>query len=446
MLAVLRSVWRWGAAFFESQQTPSEPVASFQQRLSTNQLEPDNSKEVGLALNLVVDALARGHGTLAGRIARKAFILVENMFTLDGPALAWNLLVIIHDTVVARQTLLFEMLLAHVISLARCRMPKTHPLLAILTTLQRIALQPDSEFCHPRSLSTAFPSRFSRSMSPQKKTLMAIGTDIPSNALSALLERAWILNAEILFNQLDTRLFQLYCCIDWDSSSMILPATMIEVANKWFSRIEAQDRFSVATATRPMSIVRPLTEVEEDMTHQRLSTVQISTLSLREYETLWASNITALRRDWDAHLHEQVDISGDTAILLRVLAGLTTANVIEDSLSSFGSSNTATSDTPQISRLYAAHLACVIRASQDLRRVRNNNGSTRPVDAIKRMRAIVALCEYAYGETDPRVVQEMRSLQEALIAVGDHIEADRVGDDVSYRLEQYIQHIPPDAM
>jgi hypothetical protein len=62
------------------------------------------------------------------------------------------------------------------------------------------------------------------------------------------------------------------------------------------------------------------------------------------------------------------------------------------------------------------------------------------------MRSIVALSEYAYGEAGPRVVQEMRSLQEALIADGDHNEADRVGTDVCYRLEQYIRHIPPDEM
>lgn len=421
-------------------------MASFQQRPSTNLLEPDKTKEASLALNLVVDALARGHGTLAGRIARKAFILVEKMFTLDGPALAWNLLVIIYETVVARQTLLFEMLLAHVISLARCRMPKTHPLLKILSALQRFALQPDSGICHPGGLSVAPPSSLSTSISHHKETMTVIDPEIPSNSLSALLERSWILNAEILFNQLDTRFFHLYCCIDWDSSSMILPAPMVDAATKWFGRIEAQDRFRMTTATRTKHSVRPFTQVEEDMMHQRLSTVQIGTLSLREYETLWATSIAGLRRDWDAYLHEQADISGDTGILIRALAGLTTANVLEDSFTSFGSSNSVTRDAPQISRLRARHLACVIRASHDLRRVRKSDGSTSPLNSISQMKAIVALCAYAYGETDPRVVQEMRSLQEALIADGDHSEADRIGDDVSHRLEQYIRHIPPNAM
>ena len=446
VLVVLRSVWQWGAAFFESLPTAGGPVASFHHRPSAKQLEIEKTKEVGLVLKLAVDALARGQGILAGRIARKAFILVEKMFTLDGPALAWNLLVIMYDAVNAHQTRLLEMLLAHLLSLARCRMPKGHPLLAVLSTLQKIALQPDSGVCRFRSLSTASPSSPSTSMSSPKETPSAIDTVVPPNELSTLLERAWITNAELLFAQLDTRFFQVYCDIDWDSSSMILPTAMVDRAHQWFSRIEAKDRFSKATATRTTSIALPSTDGEENVTLRRLSTVQISTLSLREYETLWASCVAVLRRDWDTYLHEQVAISGDTAVLIRALCGLLTANVLEDSLTTSGSSKTATYDSPEILRVHASHLACVIRASLDLRHLRNKTGGMRPVDSIKRMEAVVALFEHAYGETDPRVLQEMRSIEEALITKGDHNEADRVGDDVSNRLEQYIRHIPPDAM
>ena len=446
MLTVLSSVGQWSAAFFESLQMPAGSGASFQHRPSVEQLELEKTKEVGLVLKLAVEALTRGRGTLAGRMARKAFILIETMFDLDGPALAWNLLVIMYDTVIAQQLRLFEMLLAHLLSLARCRMPKTHPLLAMLSTLQKIAIHPGSGVSRHSSPSTESTSSSSTCLSPQQMTLTAIDPKIPSNALESLLERAWTLNAEMIFNHLDIRFFQVYCSVDWDSSSMILPTKMVEAASKWFSRIEAQYKYSAATASSTRGNRQPLTDVDGDMMLQHLLTADIRTLSLREYEILWASSIAALRRHWDACLHEKAGFRADTGTLIRALAGLSTANVIQDSFITFGTLTTAANDTPGIPRLHARHLACVIRATEDLRRIRTSDGSTRLADSIKRRRAIVALCEYAYGETDPRVVQEMLSLQDALIANNNHSEAKRVGDDVSCRLEQYIRHIPPNAM
>lgn len=445
-LTVLSSVRQWSTAFFESLQMPAGSVTLFQHRPSAEQLELEKTKEVGLVLKLAAEALTRGRGRLAGRMARKAFILIETMFDLDGPALAWNLLVILYDTVIAQQVRLFEMLLAHLLSLACCRMPKSHPLLAMLSTLQKIALQPGSWVRHHSSPSTESILSSSTCSSPQQMTTTAIDPKIHSNTLGSLLQRAWTLNAELIFNHLDIRLFQVYTSVDWDSSSMTLPVTMVEAASKWFSRMEAQDNSRATTAPPTRGTHRPMTDVDGDMMLQHFLTIDIRTLSLREYEILWASSIAALRRHWDACLQEEANFRTDTGILIRALAGLSTATIIQDSLTTVGTLTTAANDTPRIPRLHARHLAFVLEATEDLRRIRASTGSTRLANSIQRRRVIVALCEYAYGETDPRVVQQMLSLQDALIAGNDHSEAERVGDEVSCRLEQYIRHIPSDAM
>jgi hypothetical protein len=147
-------------AFFESQQ-----------QFPIGQLRPPETKELSFAFKLVIDLLDRGHGDLAGRMARKAFLLVEDMLTLEGPALVWNLLEMMHYMVTLRHAQLFHILLAHLIALADGQMTETHPLPAMLRGLRELV-----------------------------GTMTTVDPWPLSSALSFLLERAWILNAEILFN------------------------------------------------------------------------------------------------------------------------------------------------------------------------------------------------------------------------------------------------------
>ena len=79
-LSFLTNVRDWNAAFFE-------PALSGDGFSTIDLASPERAKETSCTPRLVSDLLTRGHGLLAGRLARKAFLLVEDILSLDGPAL-----------------------------------------------------------------------------------------------------------------------------------------------------------------------------------------------------------------------------------------------------------------------------------------------------------------------------------------------------------------------
>jgi hypothetical protein len=386
-LMFLTSVWKLSMAFFESQQ-----------QFPTGQLRPSDTKELSFAFKLVIDLLDRGHGDLAGRMARKAFLLVEDMLTLEGPALVWNLLEMMHYMVTLRHAQLFHTLLAHLIALADGQMTETHPLSAMLRGLRELV-----------------------------GTMTTVDPWPLSNALPFLLERAWILNAEILFNHFDPRLFQLYCCIHWDSCSINPPAAIM------FSQIEKQQMSSAATIAHQAEEFLASTPIEEDRTIQCLFTPRMDASPPRDYKMLRASSTAALRECGNSVLSKGPSFEGDTTMLLRVLAGLVTAKVLEGS------------PTAVESRLHAGYTACTIRTLVDLNKEHSGNKIEDILDSVERIRAIVALRGYAGSETDPQVVREMWLLQDALVAAGEYEEAQEVERDAYRRMKKYIQHIPIDS-
>jgi hypothetical protein len=397
-LMFLTSVWTWSMSFFESVQSRDGFLALQQQQLSTGQLLPSNTKEISFAFKLVIDLLDRGHGDLAGRMARKAFLLVEDMLTLEGPTLVWNLLEMMHYMVTLRHAQLFRMLLAHLIALADGQMAETHPLPTMLHGLRGLV-----------------------------ETMTTVDPRLLSSALPFLIERAWILNAEILFDHFDSRLFQLYCRIHWDSCSINPPAAIL------FNQIEKQQMLSAATMAHHAEGFLASTPVEEDRMIQSLLAPRMDASPPRDYKMLRASSIAALRECGDSILSKGPSFDGDTTMLLRMLAGLTTAKVLEGS------------PIAVESRLHAGHVACTIRTLVDLNTEHSGKRIEQILDSVERIRTIVALRGYADGETDPQVVREMWQLQDALVAAGEYGQAQEVERDAYRRMEKYIQHIPIDS-
>ena len=391
-LMFLTSVWTWSMAFFESVQSREGFLAS---QPPTGQLRRSNIKEISFAFKLVIDLLDRGHGDLAGRMARKAFLLVEDMLTLEGPALVWNLLEMMHYMVTLRHAQLFHILLAHLIALADGQMVEKHPLPAMLRGLRGLV-----------------------------ETMTTVDPGLLSSTLPFLLERAWTLNAEILFHNFDPRLFQLYCHIHWDSCSINPPAAIV------FSQIEKQQMLSVAMVAHHAEGFLASTPVEEDRMVQCLLAPRMDASPPRDYKMLRASSIAALRERGDSILSKGPSFDGDSNMLLRMLAGLATAKVLEGSPAAVES------------RLHAGHVACTIRTLVDLNAEHSGNKIEQLLDSIERIRAIVALREYSDGETDPRVVREMWLLQDALVAAGKYGEAHEVERDAYRRMEKYIENIP----
>ncbi|KAJ4367187.1 hypothetical protein N0V83_007717 [Neocucurbitaria cava] len=394
-LMFFTSVQTWSVAFFESIQRSNDLSVAEQQRLSKS--DEHSAKEPGFAFKLVIDLLDRGRGLLAGRVARKAFLLIEDMLSLEGPGLVWNLLEIMHYMVSRRHMQLFDMLLAHMIALADGRVGKAHPLPSILRGLQN--------FIGTRTSSD---------------------TLLISDDVSSLIQRAWILNAEILFKNFDTRLFQFYCRILWDSCSIGPPAAVV------YEQLELQQVSSAATISRHVRLAIMSTSSGEDRMLQRLLTPRTDAFPLQDYKMLRTSSIAALRELGDSLLSTGLNTVRDTSMLLPMLAGLATAKILEGT------------EDPSVykTRILASNVACAMRSLIDFDMKHNGKSAVANLGTVEQIRAIVALREYAECETHPQVVQELWQLQDALVAAGNLEAAQEVGQDAYRRVENYIQDIP----
>jgi hypothetical protein len=378
---------------------------------------------------------------MAGRMARKAFLLVEDMLTLEGPALVWNVLEMMHYMVKLRHARLFHILLAHLIALADHKFAKTHPLRAILRGLRGLVASLTSTLSNPNSpplppspLLTSLPSS-----SPRDDDVGLLARTLPS-----LLERAWSLNAEILFDHFDPRLLEFYCGIVWESCSIGPPAAIVGTTKHWFGQIEAQQLPSAPNVIN--HLVEELlvsTFIEEEKMNLRLLAPRVSSSPLQNYEVLRTTSITALRERWDAILSNGSRFNGDTRVLLRMLAGLGAAKLFDKSPVVIERSHTANCVTPKVPRLDAGNVACLVRALVDLDTEQKGGKTGLSLGIIESNRAIVALRAYAEGETYPQVVLDMWLLQDALVAAGEDEEAQETERDAYRRMERYIRDIPP---
>ncbi|KAF2641857.1 hypothetical protein P280DRAFT_479121 [Massarina eburnea CBS 473.64] len=400
-LSIFNNVQKWSISFFESLALqvplPSHPW-------------PEKIIKISYTFKLVTDLLCRGRGDLAGRMARKAFLLVEDLLKLEGPALVWNLLELMHYILTLQHGQLFQLLLTHVTALTSEWKPKNHPLQAVLRGLL---------------------------------SLTRILTISDARSLPHLLEKVWVLNAEILFDRFDPRFFQLYFGIHWDSCSLRPPATIVSAANKWFSHIKAKHICTADVESDKSEVHLEDILAQEDRMLRSLLAPCIEKLPPRNYKILCTSNITALRDYGDAIAGKGCNFKGDTAPLLRILACLVKVKVI-DERAALAESDTD-NEAMRMPRVHAGNVACAIRTSMDLRPQDGSDASMPLSKVVEQNRSIVALREYAHGETDPRVLRDMWRLEEALVAAGKRGDALRVKNMALYRLSQYIQDIPMDS-
>lgn len=401
-LMLSTSVQTWAASFFEHN-TSVIPTRQQPQWPPTAQAWwTAKAGETGFTFRLVIDLLNRGHGALAGRMARKAFILLEDVLTLEGPALVWNLLDIMHNMLALGQTQLFAMLVRHLVALADGQMMgKTHPLVVILDSLGQLSS----------------------------------GASLYSGLLF-LLEKAWILNAGILFEKFNPRLIMMYSRMDWESCSIAPPLALFGTTDTWIPQIKAEPIVSNTQLDMNNTGGEEI-DVGQNNLLQTLLSARTDTSPPQNYEILRSTNMTAIQERSESLLHpinKTMTFTGNTASLLGMLAGLVTDQVLEGA----GVTKTTMTTAP-VPRIHAGNVACVIRTLLDLSEAEGKNS---PADVIERTRAIIALREYAHGETDPQVVRELFSLVDALVAAGECEEAERVEGEVRRRVERYIEEIP----
>lgn len=436
MLMLLTSVRICSVAFFESVRPRDDFLASHQQW-------PEQIDESSFTFKLVMDLLDRGYGKLAGRLARKAFLLAEDMLTLKGPVLVWNLLEMMHYMVTLRHAQLFHMLLAHVSALTDGRMPKSHPISAMLRGLRGLVA---SLAGVPSTPGSSTPPSLPSPSAGGDPTATPARPWLPSPSLSSLIEQAWTLNAEILFDHFDPRLLLLYCEIHWHSCSIAPPAAMISTANQWLSHIAAQQVSHTGAEARRAHDLCIGTLVDEDGVHQHPFTLETDSSLPHDYETLYASSVAALWEHGSPILSGKSGFTGDATIQLRILASLVMAQTLEEWSTVGTPPGTARGMATRMSRNDASIIACAIRALIDVETGHGGDGLRGPLDVVQRIRSIVALREYARTETDPQVVQEMWLLEDALVAAGNFEEAHKVGQTAFRRLERYVQDIPIDSV
>lgn len=389
-LMFLTSVRTWSGAFFDFVRLGAGNEADQKRQPPEVQPRSVEAKEISFAFMLVIELLDRGHGELAGRMARKAFLLVEGLLTFEGPALVWNLLELMHNMVKLRHAQLFHMLLSHLDSLVIHKMPETHPLSKMLRTLRRLVADPTNTAPNTSSLSDSL-------------------------ALPLLLEQAWIFNAKMLFDHFDPDLIQLYWRIFWDSCSISLPSPIVGVAVQRLNKTEPRQKISAAAKAY-------LSE---------------GALTSNSVELLHASSITTLRDHGKFILSD--DVGGDTTRRLGILAGLLMAKILEEGPPVMDCPDTVGDDKGEIikvPRIHAITIACEIRVLMDFS---TDSGIS---DTVDRIRTVLALREYAQGEVDPQVVREMWLLEDALITAGEYKQANEVKQEVLRRLYAYVQTIP----
>lgn len=416
VLLFMTSVRNWSTAYFEDVQVrlDLEDDIAIQNSFMTLPA-PDGVKQSSIAFNLVVELLNRGQGALAGRVARKAFLLIEDTLLLESPALVWNLLEIMYHMIVLGHVKLYQLLLAHLTALVGRRMSMSHPLAHILRALRGVVA----------TIPEPLPELIGKSPDSDNSGTFDAGCFFPE-----ILERAWNLNAEMVFDHFHPRLFELYFRIHWDSCHLKPPPAVIGALKRYYIAEEPMAEYPYATKlptiSRPVeaAIIQRLRGDKHPFSEEAYGTICTA---------LWSRIETLLQTEDYSNVH--------TATLLRILAGLVKAKFLQEQPEIFKLPDFKTCNASTASRVHASNVACAMRTLVDLE---DHDPEGEPLDTVELSRAIVALREYSDGETHPQVIQEMWSLEDALRNAGEDLQAQAVRGQAMHRLEAYIQDIPID--
>ncbi|KFY32066.1 hypothetical protein V493_00546 [Pseudogymnoascus sp. VKM F-4281 (FW-2241)] len=401
---LLTSIRTWSSSFFEavgqSHNSPAEGSTQLSLLLPyTEHTEPYDAEQTSFSFKLIAELLGRDQGLLAGRLARKAFLQVEEILMLEGPVFIWNLLEILHSIVESKQSQLFEMILIHLLRLARSHYSDQHSIVRMLHSLW--------------SLYKTYPGGVMQK-------------------LLEVLEQAWLLNAEIVLSNLNERFLLLYYRLIWDSALIKLARHKLRDTDSWFSRVISKV---------------PVGAMEDGAGHIYASVEATPDTSSRlpaDYEIIRIESIDAIyeRSRWD-YL--------EPSSRFRVLSALIKSRILDDregiqnKLSSEGTDeidngrrNAVVNVQGKVPRLHARILAYVMKV---LLEIDIDNEVNHGV-IIKRLNNTIALREYGQGVADPQVICEMWQLQQLLVQEDRFQEAAQIGQDAQRRLGQYLRDIP----
>ena len=374
-------VWRQGPIY--------HPISG---RPATLQYDPERAS---YAFRLVAKLLRDGQGVLAGRLARKAFVQIEDMIFIEGPSFIWNLLDIMHAILVMGQGKLFHMLLVHLVGLANTHHAcKNHPAALILGSLMQLARHWGAE------------------------------TGAGSLSLRDIVERGWLLNAGIVLDNFDARLLLLYHRLMWDLTPSALPEGKLSAVDQWFPLLD--DKIPVVAAALQDanpgmvdSAVEPAGQAKSDTYNEP-----------PEYERIRNSTAAALRARYIAD-----GVSPNMKV--RIIQGLIKSRIAE------GRDGTTIGKTKVRASSHASRLFARILAFSTKVLVEVDVDMGGDIDgAIERLRGVVALREYGQDARNPIVIHDLALLEALLLKNGFEEEANDVRQEALRRLESYVEDIP----
>jgi hypothetical protein len=386
-LAFLTSIRTWSSLFFESRELtlPADPAEnSLVGPYRPKGLGVYDPEKLSYTFRVVAGLLTRGHGVLAGRLARKAFLQVEGILDIEGPLYIWNVLEILFNMISLGHVQLFEMLIGHLISLARTHYAESHPVVEMSRSLQRLVIA------------------WRREAVPFQTTA---------------LEQAWALNANILLNSFDTSLVMLYHRLVWDSTLVNLSIEKQWVVFRGLSELHAM------LPTEDV-YVDMATDIYQDLIKYESAD---GTRAPKNYAFIKADTFTTIRE------LSTMDFT-DVGIKIKILDTLlTTKAFIQGSSPSSTVHGDARNDVPLVDARLLAHLIKTL-VSLDLEADRHV--------AIERMNNVIALREYGQSTFDPQIMHELWQLEDLLLNEGRLQEAIAVQQDVYKRLDEYLDDIP----
>ncbi|OBT66613.1 hypothetical protein VE03_03947 [Pseudogymnoascus sp. 23342-1-I1] len=404
---LLTSIRTWSYSFFEAVGQSHNTLAEGSTQMSlllpyTEHTEPYDAEQTSFSFKLIAELLGRDQGLLAGRLARKAFLQVEEILMLEGPVFIWNLLEILHSIVQSKQAQLFEMILIHLLRLARSHYSDQHSIVRMLNSLW--------------NLYKTYP-------------------DGAMQEILEVLEQGWLLNAEIVLSNLNERFLLLYYRLIWDSVLIKLARNKLRETDSWFSRVISK---------------APVGAMEDSAAHIYASVEATPGTSgglPADYEIIRTESIDAIheRSRWD-YL--------EPSSRFRVLSALIKSRILDNRdreglQNKLRSGGTDEIDNDRrdaggvnvqckVPRLHARILAYVMKVLMEID-IDNevNNGVI-----IERLNNTIALREYGQGVADPQVICEMWRLQQLLVQEDRFQEAAQIGQDAQRRLDQYLRDIP----
>lgn len=425
VLALISHVRTWNSSFYEHHKDhlspPSAPPAW---------LTAQNARNLVITFELVSDLLNKGHGDLAGRMARKAFLLAESILETDPPALLWNLLGLMHRMLTSSHLRLLWMLLTHMTCLVQEKYASSHPLSLTLRHLRGSIGSVINESSSLPVSSGETPSPSSSANSP--------GTT-PDCHVLGIVEKVWLLNSEMLFDHLDIGLSQVYEHIKIDLCPFTPPAVSPDIVKRWAIQLKE---------SRPLDATSPSQDTPAPCFDKLEALLLLPAAAAEDplpdqYNLVQRQIGAVLRHVEDEILDGKFTFIGHAKLAIVVVAGLMMRQKLQET--QFLPTDLGYEVSPASDKEYKHHalkLACIIRMILDSQASLAEVGCYIGWDTIAMNKCIVALYDYADANLDPQALQELSALEDALMEANQMDGARQVGMDRLQRLRQYVAEIP----